>query len=100
MPCFLHIGLENQIFVYYKGQARQLMEMCQNLREFPRAELVVAEDSLLAVIGLPKQWCYDFQQDIEDLKIEGHEIHYRVASRTTVIDPWKRAKELCTKTSD
>jgi hypothetical protein len=47
-----------------------------NLREFPRVDLVVAEKSLLAVIGLPKAWCYDVQQDMEELQMEGQAIYY------------------------
>ncbi|MFW9915486.1 MAG: hypothetical protein ACFFGZ_07720, partial [Candidatus Thorarchaeota archaeon] len=88
------IGLENPIFVYYEGEPDQLADMRLNLREFPRTELVVAEKSLLALIGLPKTWCYDVQQDIEELQMESHAIHYRVASRAAIIDPWKQAQAL------
>jgi hypothetical protein len=94
LPYFQHIGLENPIFVYYEGKPDQLADMRLNLREFPRAELMVAENNLLAVIGLPKAWCYDVQQDMEELQTEGHAIHYRVASRAAIIDPWKRAQDL------
>ncbi|MFX0117557.1 MAG: hypothetical protein ACFFB3_23625 [Candidatus Hodarchaeota archaeon] len=90
-PHLLHIGLENKYFVYYEGDKDSLAQMQSNLSLFPQTELMIADTKLLGVISLPKQWSYGFAMDAEEIKLEGHQIHYRATSRASVHDPWKDA---------
>ncbi|MFQ5978891.1 MAG: hypothetical protein ACE5OZ_12255 [Candidatus Heimdallarchaeota archaeon] len=99
MPYFLHIGLENKFFVYYEGTKNELAQMRKNLTIFPQAELVSANKKLLGLIYLPKSWSHGFASDAEELRLNGHQIHYRVASRDAIHKPWKMASYLWDRSS-
>ncbi len=94
IPHFLHIGLENRYFVYLKAENETLDNFYNNLSNFPQSEVLMAEDQLLGVVGLPKQWVYDFAIDAEELKSSGNILYYRVASFDTIYSPRKSAKFL------
>lgn len=100
MPYFLHIGLENKFFVYYEGTKDELAQMRNNLTIFPQTELVVANNKLLGLICLPKSWSHGFASDAEELRLIGHQIHYRVASRDAIHNPWKLATYLWERSSN